>query len=277
MFGGVHAPADGRRELLDAWLAQAEADRLRVLAVQIRADQVPLFEAHGFTVNRFGCSYGLRLADFSYRGTPKMKLRNKIKRARAAGLDVLEVGVSLPRTPETFAALEAISQAWLAAKRKKEIAFMVGELGGPEHTERRIFVARDTTQRCIGFITYVPVWGRHPGYLHDLTRRRPDAPPGTMEVINATALDQFRDEGVPHLHFGFTPFITDGPEPASASRLLTRAIGLLARHGRSIYPADAQVRYKRKWGPQIIEPEYLAGRPFSARGVFDLLRLTRSL
>jgi lysylphosphatidylglycerol synthetase-like protein (DUF2156 family) len=275
-FGGVHAPGPERGPLLDALLGHARTRNRRVLAIQLRLEQVPLFAERGFTVNRFGSSYGLRLAGFTYRGTPKMKLRNKIKRARAC-LEVVEVGREIPRDGATFAALEAISAAWLGAKGKKEIEFMIGELGGPDDAERRIFAARDGGGRLVAFITYVPVWGRDAGYLHDLTRKVPDAPVGTMELINAFAIDRMRDEGVGCLHFGFTPFVVDGPEPAGASPMLSRAVSLLATRGSVVYPAQRQVSYKLKWGPDLVETEYLAGRPLSVRAAIDLLRLTRSL
>ena len=275
-FGGVHAPPAGRGRLLDALLALARQRRRRVLAIQVRHDQVALFTERGFTVNRFGSSYGVGLAGYRFAGTSKMKLRNKIKRA-SASLEVLEVGRDLPRTSDTYAALAAISAAWLAAKGKKEIEFMIGELGTPEQVERRIFVARHRGGGLAGFVTYVPVWGAHPGYLHDLSRRSPEAPVGVMEIINSTALKRFQDEGVPYLHFGFTPFIVNGPEPPGAGRLLSKTIDLLARYGSAIYPAQTQVSYKLKWGPALVETEFIAGRPLGVRAVADLLQLTRSL
>jgi len=79
------------------------------------------------------------------------------------------------------------------------------------------------------------------------------------------------------LHFGFTPFVVDGPEPSSASRLMSRAVDFLAQHGSLVYPAQTQVSYKLKWGPDLVETEFLAGRPLSVRAVVDLLLLTRSL
>lgn len=276
VFGGVHAPPDDRPRLLASLVEHATGQHRRVLAVQVRADQVPVFEAQGFTVNRFGRSYAVALAGFSFRGTPKMKLRNKIKRAQPL-LAVREVGRELPRTQETFDSLNAVSAAWLARKGKKEIEFMVGQLGSPGDVERRVFVALDQAEAPVGFITYVPVFGARRGYLHDLTRKRPDAPTGTMELINAVAIERMRDEGVPYLHFGFTPFVVDGPEPASASRLMARAVDFLARHGSLVYPAQTQVAYKLKWGPNLVETEFLAGRPLSVRAVVDLLMLTRSL
>lgn len=324
LFGGVHAPIDQQAGLLDSFLRHAAAQRCAVVAVQLRATQLALFAERGFVINRLGTSFGVRLDRFSLAGTRRMKLRNKIARARRLGLRVLEVGRDLPRSVETYDALQAISGHWLRRKGKKELDFMIGELGLPEDRRRRIFVVTGPTSSCdqdhhlgpahspdrgpdpnrndcdtsgrndcdissrnelphtwIGFITYVPVYGQQPGYLHDLTRRLPDAPPGAMELCNAEAMARLHAEGCTHLHFGFTPFVVDAKDaiPASihSSRLLEKAVHLLYRHGRLIYPAQSQADYKRKWGPDLIEPEYVAARPLSLRAIWDLLRLTRSL
>ena len=58
---------------------------------------------------------------------------------------------------------------------------------------------------------------------------------------------------------------------------MSRAVDFLARRGSLVYPAQTQVAYKLKWGPDLIETEFLAGRPLSVRAVIDLLMLTRSL
>jgi lysylphosphatidylglycerol synthetase-like protein (DUF2156 family) len=277
MFGGVHAPEEHRALLLHGFIAEAERRRERVIAVQVRAPQMSLFAERGFTVNQFGTSYGVRLADHSFAGTSRMKLRNKIKRARTAGLRVLEVGRELPNDEATFARLRAVSADWLRAKKKKELDFMIGELGEPADVERRIFVVVDRAGGVVGFITYVPAFGLLPGYLHDLTRRLPAAPTGAMELCNATAMERLRADAE-HLHFGFTPFLTGGQEePPGSSRMVTLIVRLLGRYGRFIYPAQSQVDYKLKWGPQIVEPEYIAFRPLSVRAVIDLLLLTRSI
>jgi lysylphosphatidylglycerol synthetase-like protein (DUF2156 family) len=282
-LGGVHAPPSERPMLLDAFVYQAERSRRHVVAVQVRQDQVDLFGTHGFTVNRFGTSYSVALDKFSLAGTRRMKARQKAKQARTAGFRVAEVGgpraeFSLPRNDETFARLRAVSAAWLRAKRKKELDFMVGELGGPNDIDRRIFATLDPLGTIIGFIAYVPVYGERPGYLHDLTRRLPDAPVGVMELCNATAIEQFQREGVDYLHFGFTPFALEGDaDEQYASPMLTKLAGLLWRHGHMIYPAQSQVAYKLKWGPTLIEPEYLACKPLSLRAIWDLLVLTRSV
>jgi lysylphosphatidylglycerol synthetase-like protein (DUF2156 family) len=272
IFGGVHAPGVCRELLLDRFLEIARRRRRRVMVVQLRESQVPLFSTRGFTVNPLGTSFALTLRGFTFAGTKKMKLRNKIKRAQGAGLVVREVGRELPRTESTFAQLRDISAAWLADKGKKELEFMNGELGDASDTERRIFVVTDAADVPQAFISYVPVWGRRPGVLHDLTRKRPGAAVGALELCNAFALDRFIAEGVEYLHFGFTPFIVEDDAGSGASRILHWLVRQLRRHGQAIYPSD-----KLKWGPDIIEPEYVAARPLSLRAVVDLLLLTRAV
>ncbi|MBM4255108.1 MAG: DUF2156 domain-containing protein [Deltaproteobacteria bacterium] len=276
-LGGVHAPLSSRAILLDGFLAEADRQGCGVVVVQVGQSQLELFHSRGFTVNQFGTTYGLDLRHFSLAGTKRVKLRHKIKQAQTADLQVLEVGRSFPANATTFAQLHQISNAWLRAKGKKELDFMIGELGTPQETERRIFVVTDAHYHFQGFITYVPVWGEHPGYLHDLTRRLPDAPTGTMELCNAHAIERFVAEGVRYLHFGFTPFITDGVKEPHGSRLVTTLVHLLGTYGSAVYPAQRQVQYKLKWGPDFVEREFLACRPLSLRAIIDLLILTRSV
>jgi lysylphosphatidylglycerol synthetase-like protein (DUF2156 family) len=276
-LGGVHAPEPARAPLLDRFLDEAARRRRRVIALQVRQSQAELFRARGFTVNQFGASFGLKLSAFSLAGGRRVKLRNKLRRARAAGLCIVELGRDVAAGLADWARLAEISAAWLGKKRKKELDFLVGELGAPGDPQRRVFAAKDAHGRLLGFITYVPVWGERPGYLHDLTRRLPDAPPGAMELCNAHAIDRFRAENVEYLHFGLTPFLLDGPEGPRASRLLAWALRLIGRYGRALYPARSQLEYKLKWGPDVVERELIACRPLSLRAVIDLLLLTRSI
>ncbi len=277
VLGGVHAHGAQQGPLLDRFLDFAARSRRKVLVVQLREAQVSLFRDRGFTVNQLGSSFSLTLGSFSMRGTRKLQLRNKISRARRAGLRVAELGVDWPRDEAVFEALRQVSQAWLGAKKRKELDFMIGEIGTPQDTLRRIFVALDERDRVQAFITYVPAWGARPGYLHDLSRRLPTAPPGALDLCNSQAMEKMTLEGVPYLHFGFTPFIVDEEEPQGANRLGAWLVRMLFRHGSALYPAATQMQYKLKWTPDIVEREYLAARPLSPRAVLDLMLLTRSL
>jgi lysylphosphatidylglycerol synthetase-like protein (DUF2156 family) len=277
VFGGVHSPLEERAELFDAFLRTADERRRRVVALQVRQDQVELFSGRGFTVNEFGTSFALDLERFSLEGSARVKLRNKISRARRKGLRVLELGHDVPRDRASFERLYNISRRWLADKGRAELDFLIGEIGTPDDNDRRIFLVVDAHDADVAFITYVPVWGARPGWLHDLTRRVPDAPPGAMEFCNAEAIARLRNDGCRYLHFGFTPFITQGHNPASANRFIAWGIEKLRLYGQFLYPAETQAQYKLKWGVDILDSEFIAARPMSARAILDVLTITKAL
>lgn len=255
-LGGPFADPGDRAGLLDAFLERAAAGRRRVIAVQLQADDARLYASRGFAVNQIGASYAVDLERFTLRGSPFVRLRNKISRARRAGVEVVEVSPGGPSDE-----LDLIDREWLLGKGKhvKELRFLVGERDGPEQKHQRVFVGR-VGGRVAGYISYSPAFGSRPGWLHDLSRRRADAPPGTMELLNSTAIERFVGEGSNWLHFGFTPFVGLDPslEVAGASRMVTRVVRFLGEHGERVYPAAAQLEYKEKWAPHVVLPEYIA-------------------
>jgi lysylphosphatidylglycerol synthetase-like protein (DUF2156 family) len=280
-LGGVFAAEEDQDRLLEEFLAFAARSRRRVVAVQLMGGDAARYASHGFTVNQLGADYARSLESFGLGGKKHMQLRNKISRARRAGVRVVEVGVDAPSTPELESALDDIDRSWLRSKGRhvKELAFMVGERGGPGAPWRRLFAALGEDGRVLAYVSFSPAHGAKSGWLHDLSRRLPDAPPGVLELIVVTAVERFRGEGSAYLHFGFTPFTSLSPAHAipGGSGIADRLIRLLAERGAAIYPAADQLTYKEKWGPDLVQPEYVAfqGR-VSARAVWSLLRLTNA-
>ncbi|MBD0421453.1 DUF2156 domain-containing protein [Streptomyces sp. TRM S81-3] len=272
-FGGPFTAPEHRGRLLEAFTAHAGR---RLVAVQLQRSDAELYAAHGFTVNQIGASYAVDLGRFTLRGSRFVRLRNKISRARRAGLEVTEV-----LADDDCAELDRIDQRWLRDKGRhvKELRFLVGQRTGPLQAHRRLFVGRIDGE-AVGYINYSPVYGSRPGWLHDLSRRRPDAPPGVMEALNATVMDRLTEEGAGWLHFGFTPFTGLDPqlELPDSSRLFTRFARVLAERGSAIYPAASQLEYKEKWAPHAVLPEYIAfrGRP-RLGAVWQLLRATNAV
>ncbi|WP_306317500.1 MULTISPECIES: bifunctional lysylphosphatidylglycerol flippase/synthetase MprF [unclassified Streptomyces] len=275
-FGGVFAPKEQRAELLREFKGFAAKERRRITAIQLQTTDVELYEAEGFVVNQVGASYAVRLPEFSLRGSKFVKLRNKIARARRSGLDVREVEFG-----EYAEQLGRIDENWLSSKGRhvKEIEFLVGQLGGAAQEYRRLFVGF-LDGEPIAYISYSPSYGSSPGWLHDLSRRIAETPPGVMEALNSTAMDVFRAEGADWLHFGFTPFtgLDPGHEPPRHSPLTAKFMRLLAAHGESVYPARSQLAYKQKWAPDLTLPEYI-GFAGSVRpgAIWQLLRVTNSI
>lgn len=253
-FGAPFGPDPAA--LLRAFTAHAAARGRKVVAIQVQRSDVDIYAAAGFTVNQIGASYAVDLAAFTLRGSRFVRLRNKISRATRSGLAVTEVDQAGWDTE-----MRALDAEWLRGKGRhaKPLEFLVGEYGGPVQHARRLF-AGTIGGRLAGYISYSPAYGDRPGWLHDLSRRRPSGPPGVMEAINAAAIDTFRAEGARWLHFGFTPFTGLSPdlEHPSASGWFRRLTGLLGRRGGAVYPAATQLAYKQKWAPHAVLPEYIA-------------------
>ncbi len=277
-LGGVFAAPEDRAALLAAFVRFASRERRRIVAVQLLREDAQLYARHGFVVNQLGANYARSLAEFDLKGKKHVSLRNKISRARRAGVTVAEC----PYGPDLTQELEEVDAVWLRAKGKhvKELQLMVGQVGGQAQAQRRLFVARDQDGRVLAYLSFSPVFGRRAGWLHDLSRRRPDAPPGVLELLVATAVDAFRSEGAGFLHFGMTPFTGLDPahEVEGASPTTTRIMHLLAEKGAFVYPAADQLAYKEKWALDLVEPEYIAfqGR-LSLGSLVALLRVTNSV
>jgi len=186
--------------------------------------------------------------------------------------------VSQPDWHERMLELDA---KWLHSKEKhaKPLEFLVGEYGGPVQHERRLFIGQ-LGGELVGYISYSPVYGSRSGWLHDLSRRLPDGPPGIMEAINKAAIQTFQAEGAAWLHFGFTPFTGLDPahEVTTSSRWFRWLVGQLAKRGAAVYPARTQLAYKQKWAPHAVLPEYVAfSRKASLAGFLSVFKVSNAL
>ncbi|MEU5880009.1 DUF2156 domain-containing protein [Spirillospora sp. NPDC047279] len=254
-FGGPFAPAEARPRLLRAFLDLAAEQRREIVAIQLQGADAAGYLDEGFTVNQIGGSYALRLDDFSLRGTAFMQLRNKIARAVRSGMTISEAPLDAWHDR-----MRTLDTAWLGSKGgARPLEFLVGEYGGPYQHLRRLFVGVHGDQ-LTGYISYSPVYGSRPGWMHDLSRRRPDSPPGVMEAINKAAIETFQAEGAEWLHFGYTPFsgLSAEHELPGHSRAFQWFMKELWTNGGHIYPAQTQYAYKEKWKQDVVLPEYIA-------------------
>ncbi|KAB2343699.1 bifunctional lysylphosphatidylglycerol flippase/synthetase MprF [Actinomadura rudentiformis] len=254
-FGGPFAPKEARPRLLRAFLDLAAEQDREIVSIQLQGADAAEYLDEGFTVNQIGASYALRLDTFTLRGTPFMQLRNKIARALRSGLTIHEAPLG-----EWHVQMKELDSEWLGSKGgARPLEFLVGEYGGPYQHLRRLF-AGVHGDRLTGYISYSPVYGSRPGWMHDLSRRRPDSPPGVMEAINKAAIETFQAEGVEWLHFGYTPFsgLSTEAEFPGHSRAFQWFMKELWTNGEHIYPAQTQYAYKEKWKQDVILPEYIA-------------------
>ena len=277
---GLIAPPEKKADLLQAFLKNAAEQRKRIIFLQCPLEDAQLLQQYDFSINQLGTSYARTLNGFNLDGTRFMKLRNKISRAKRAGVVVKEVGVDIEFTQDIKLQLECIDDEWLRGKHAKELAFLIGELGKAEDEStpnKRLFIA-EQNGRIQGYILYSRIYGRYRGWMHDLTRRRIEAATGTMELINQEAASRFKADGENYLHFGFTPLAelrASHEANMHSSKWFSWAAQWLAQHGSFLYPVATQLQYKKKWYPDLILPEYIAFQGgFSLFGLWQFLRIT---
>ncbi|MCA2212151.1 phosphatidylglycerol lysyltransferase domain-containing protein [Jidongwangia harbinensis] len=279
VFSGPVGETTQEPRILDRFLADSRRARRTVVAIQVPRRSLTMFAERGFVLNQVGTTYVVDLANATLDGAAMRKTRQGVRRGERAGAQVLEAGVDLPVTPELHAQLDAVDAQWLGANGKsaKALRFLVGSRGGPLADQRRLFVVQ-IDGRTIGYSQCAPAFGTQPGWLYDLNRLIPGSPDvGNLQVWSV--MKRLQDEGVAHLHLGFTPFadLDDGHVAPGipTSGLGTRAMRLLARYGESLYPVAGAVAWKRKWKPVSSAPEYVA---FPSRlrlgAVVRLMRLT---
>jgi lysylphosphatidylglycerol synthetase-like protein (DUF2156 family) len=255
-LGGPFAPADSYVQLLQAFRDFAYGQDCRIVGIQLQRADAERYVHNGFTINQIGASYAVDLNRFDLHGTRFMRLRNKIARAHKAGLVTFEANLD-----DWNDAMRALDHVWLSSKGEhvKQLEYLVGQYGGEMQQHRRLFVGTiDGT--LAGYISYSPVYGTRPGWMHDLSRRIPGKLPGIMEAINKTAIDTYIGEGIDWLHFGFTPFagLDDTMELPAYSRGFNMFMRLLWQYGEDVYPARTQLAYKEKWAQHVVLPEYIA-------------------
>ncbi|MFV8160997.1 phosphatidylglycerol lysyltransferase domain-containing protein [Mycobacterium sp. 134] len=282
-FTGPCAATDADRAVLtEAFAQSAASQRKRIIAVQLSRHDAERAANDGWVVNQFGCTYSIDLSQFSLRGQKFVKTRNMVARSRREGVHVVEATADMQQDLRFAEQLDRIDQQWLRNKGRhvKELRLMVGERNDAVQDHRRLFVAMLGTH-VVAYISFSPAYGPQPGWLYDLTRRLPDAPPGVIEHIFVEAADVLRAGGAEWIHLGLTPFVGIDPEhelPGASSPILSKAISLIRERGAFLYPAQSQLAFKLKWRPHQIEPEYIAfpGR-IRLRDMWWLARATNSL
>lgn len=237
---GVIAPHDGQEPLLRAFTEFAGERRRTVVATRLRRPEAELFSRCGFTVNQAGSSYSVYLPEFRLGG------------------------------PRLAALRLAVSRAWLAGVETAE--------AGDAADGRRVFTGR-VGDEVVASVTYLPVFGSRPGWLHHTAHRAPGAPEGALEAVGLAAVRVFAAEEAQWLHLGFTPFAGLGTqyELGSASALAARLLRLVGGRGEWRRAAAERLARQRIWDPHLVQPGYLAWRGRAAAGALgELLRLAKS-
>lgn len=247
-----------------------------LVVTQSREKQLPMLRGLGFKSEVFGRTYSIHLPSFTDRGRRMMKVRQNIHRAKREGVTVREVAPSNGLST----IIADVSASWIRQKgfHTKKLKLLVGEDTPIHGKASRTFVAYQHG-RAVAFVMYSAPDADSESWLYDLTRRSADAPVGTIEAINMQAAHTLREENRTWLHLGLTPFVgISDATTLNESRRLSRLMRLLASHGEALYPARNQERFKLKWNPNIVEPEFISVYPdIGLASLYNVMRLTNMI
>jgi phosphatidylglycerol lysyltransferase len=249
----VCAPGDARRLIHDFCSAVMRP----VGAYQVSPVTLDAFREEGFTDVQIGKEAVFALDQFTLCGGKMELVRAATNKARRAGVVISEHDPFAPGAEGSNAELREISREWLKGKGNQELGFVLGSLGLERPSAKRYYLARadNGTGRIEGFIVCEPIFGRS-GYYLDVTRRRPDAIRGTMELLTTEILRRLREEGYEMASMGVAPLaLLDDPDLADHP-LVARFMRFVYQRVNTNYDFKRLYRYKAKYHPHAWEPRY---------------------
>jgi phosphatidylglycerol lysyltransferase len=226
-------------------------------AYQVSPEMLAAFRQEGFADIQIGKEAIFNLQRFNLAGGKMELVRAATNKARRAGVVVNEHHPFMPGAAAINDELREISQEWLKRKGNQELGFVLGSLGLERRSAKRYYIARSEkgAGRIEGFIVCEPIFGRG-GYYLDVTRRRPDAVRGTMELLTTEILRLLRAEGYEMASMGLAPLaLLDDPDLAD-HRVLKRLMRYVYDQASLNYDFKRLYRYKAKYCPHTWESRY---------------------
>lgn len=261
--------AESRRELAWRFRELADANGGRAIFYEVGAEELPLYLDLGLSPQKLGEEARIPLAEFSLAGGSRKTLRAAHNRAVREGSEFAIVPAC--DVPAHLDELEAISNAWLAAKSTREKRFSIGRFDRAYLSRLPVAIVRRSGRT----VAFANLWlgGAKTELSIDLMRHQDDAPPGVMDFMFCELMVWGRAQGYAWFSLGIAPL--SGLETHRFAPLFNRAGALLYRHGENLYNFQGLRAFKDKFDP-VWEPKYLAAPgglslPFALRDVAALI------
>jgi lysylphosphatidylglycerol synthetase-like protein (DUF2156 family) len=214
----------------------------------------------GWRILKVGEEAVVDLAGLSFQGRAWQDVRTALNQASRRGFTV-NIGHLDDLTPDLRRQVAEISNGWTAGKRLPELGFTLGGLEEAADPEVRVAVAVDGNGVVHGVTSWLPSHrptdGTVVGWTLDVMRRRSgtEAFRGVMELLIATSLLRFRDEGCDWASLSASPLArTAGSDPANET--LDAVLGRLSAYLEPLYGFRSLHTFKAKFSPRS-EPLYL--------------------
>jgi len=209
-------PAELHEPLLRAFVGQFS----KTCFWQIGRTTAEILTRCKFWINEMGCDTRLNLADYSFAGRKKERLRHAanwlekndfVVRSGTYGEDV------------DVEQVRGLSKIWQTTRQTRRLVhFFNRPLVLADEPEVRKFFLFDPNGRMVSFVFFDPIYraGHVIGYSPAVKRRLPNAPLRAEEGIMKFAIEQFQQEGLEHVMLGLSPLAGIKDREFRANRLV---------------------------------------------------------
>ena len=244
----------------------------RIAVFQAHPEHLAAYQELGLQAFKIGEEAIISPAHFTLTGSALANVRTSCRRAEREGVTIRWYEGAPP--PEDMKEIEQLSREWLEHKggeQVTELGFSLGRLDGlgeaaaraetvaalfPLENLPRVVtsVAMNRSGRVVAFVTFTPVYGTQDaqgtwhkwGWALDLMRRKPDAPPGTIELLLVRAIERFRTQGAELVSLGVVALADTRQEMSVQQRRLAH---FLMEHSRLFEAHRLLFFFKQKFHP----------------------------
>lgn len=175
------------------------------LFMQIHENTAACLRQLGWRITPVGVETEIDTPTFTLCGKPMADLRHYRNKARSGGVVVQEY----PDSTDLRARLRPVSDGWLPQKSwiGRELEFLARPFVPLPEPGVRIFTGEREGQ-VIAFIILDPMYdnGQVTGYTVTILRHYREVPEGAVDYIVLNSISVLRDEGIPLLSLGVSPF-----------------------------------------------------------------------
>lgn len=220
-----------------------------------------LSQKFGFFSTPLGHESKITLSQWQLTGKKKQVFRTALNQAHKQQIEIRE-----SHDEAANIQLHQVSEQWLKTRscKHKPIQFLIRPENAMDESQVRKFYAYQNNQ-IIAFIYFDPIYHDHQviGYVPNISRANQAFKQGLFYAMMATALQQFKDEGVEYVNLGLTPLVVPDEGSPSNNIILSKGLEqlfkLTYRFGQSYYNF-AGIHFTKSRFRAETEPCYVASR-----------------
>ncbi|MFN0087773.1 MAG: phosphatidylglycerol lysyltransferase domain-containing protein [Blastocatellia bacterium] len=258
------APLAAREHLAEItrrFLAYCDDEDLDCLMLPVGAEFAKIARSCGMALLAVGESGYFKLPEWKPAGDRAKKVRAGVNQARKAGVRVERYDPAQSQGAQTRVEIESLCQAWVDTREVDALGWLL-ELDPFSLSEhKRYFLARGAEGKLAGMLACSPISARRGWYLEDLIRH-PHAERGVSELLVVEAIRHLAAEGAELATLATSPLAgIESDELTGSFKHLARALTLIYEHLDAFYHFKALHRFKSKFAPSFVEPEFVAIYP----------------